>query len=64
MERHNSNALEIAKFLEKHPKISKVHYPGLPSHPQHEIAKKQMKGFGGMLSFEVIGIIFLINIYY
>eukprot|EP00026_Physarum_polycephalum_P010062 Phypoly_transcript_10210.p1 GENE.Phypoly_transcript_10210~~Phypoly_transcript_10210.p1 ORF type:complete len:401 (+),score=77.25 Phypoly_transcript_10210:111-1313(+) len=56
MQRHNSNALAIAKFLEKHPKIAKVNYPGLASHPQHELAKKQMKnGFGGMISFEIKG---------
>lgn len=55
MERHNSNAMELAKFLDTHPKVEKVHYPGLPSHPHHEVAKKQMKGFGGMVSFEVKG---------
>ncbi|MHA2366078.1 MAG: trans-sulfuration enzyme family protein [Candidatus Hodarchaeales archaeon] len=55
MERHNSNAFKIAKFLDSHPKVESVHYPGLETHPQHEIAKKQMKGFGGMLSFEVKG---------
>jgi len=51
----NSNALKLAQFLENHPKIDRVFYPGLPSHPQHLIAKKQMKGFGGMLAFEVKG---------
>ncbi|PFX20326.1 Cystathionine gamma-synthase [Stylophora pistillata] len=55
MERHNQNAMEVAKFLESHPKIERVYYPGLPSHPHHEIAKKQMTGFSGMLSFEVKG---------
>lgn len=55
MERHNQNAMEVAKFLESHPKIERVYYPGLPSHPHHEIAKKQMTGFSGMLSFEVRG---------
>jgi len=56
MQRHGSNAIAVAKFLEQHPKIQKVNYPGLPSHPQHELAKKQMRnGFGGMLSFEVKG---------
>jgi cystathionine gamma-synthase len=45
--------MEIAKRLEAHPKISRVHYPGLPSHPDHEIAAKQMTGFGGVISFEV-----------
>ncbi|KAK2559712.1 L-methionine gamma-lyase [Acropora cervicornis] len=57
MERHNSNAMELAKFLDTHPKVEKVHYPGLPSHPHHEVAKKQMKGFGGMVSFENVKII-------
>lgn len=51
--RHNENAMAIARFLEAHPKIDAVHYPGLPTHPDHEIAKKRMTGFGGMLSFEV-----------
>jgi cystathionine gamma-synthase len=45
--------MEISKRLEAHPKISRVHYPGLPSHPDHEIAVKQMTGFGGVISFEV-----------
>jgi len=55
MERHASNALQVAEFLESHKKISWVRYPGLPSHPQHNIAKKQMCGFSGMLSFGVTG---------
>jgi len=55
MERHNQNGLEIARFLESHSKIEKVHYPGLPSHLQHYLAKEQMSGFGGMVSFEVHG---------
>ncbi|KAL9974389.1 hypothetical protein ACROYT_G011413 [Oculina patagonica] len=55
MERHNQNAMEVAKFLEAHPKIEQVYYPGLPSHPHYDIAKKQMTGFSGMLSFEVRG---------
>jgi methionine-gamma-lyase len=55
MEKHNDNALKIAGFLERHPKIGKVHYPGLESHPQHELAKKQMSGFGGVICFEVKG---------
>jgi methionine-gamma-lyase len=55
MERHACNAQKAAEFLEDHPKVEKVSYPGLPSHPQHEIAKKQMTGFGGMLSFWVKG---------
>lgn len=53
MERHNHNALSVSKFLEKHPKVKRVFYPGLESHPQHQIAKKQARGFGGMVSFEV-----------
>jgi cystathionine beta-lyase/cystathionine gamma-synthase len=52
MLRHNENGLSIAQFLLSHPKVRKVHYPGLPSHPQHALARKQMSGFGGMLSFE------------
>jgi cystathionine gamma-synthase len=53
---HSSNALKLAKYLEKEPKIDRVLYPGLPSHPQHIIAKKQMKGgYGGMLSILVKG---------
>jgi cystathionine beta-lyase/cystathionine gamma-synthase len=51
VERHCSNADQVARFLSKHPKVEKVYYPGLESHPNHEIAKKQMLGFGGMLSF-------------
>jgi cystathionine beta-lyase/cystathionine gamma-synthase len=51
----NRNALEIAAWLEKHPKVAKVHYPGLASHPQHERAKKLFAGFGGVLSFEMKG---------
>lgn len=49
----NRNAKKIAKFLSKHPQVGKVYYPGLKSHPGHEIAKSQMKGYGGMLSFEL-----------
>lgn len=52
MERHNANAMAIAQFLEKHPAVSRVFYPGLPSHPDHAIAKKQMRGFGGMVTFD------------
>jgi cystathionine beta-lyase/cystathionine gamma-synthase len=55
MERHNSNGMKIARYLEKHPKVKRVYYPGLPSHPQHSIAKKQMRGFGGVVSFELDG---------
>ena len=52
MERHNHNGLAVAQFLAHHPKVKKVYYPGLPSHPQHELARKQMSGFGGMIAFE------------
>jgi methionine-gamma-lyase len=55
MERHQENALEIAKYLSFHPKVAKVWYPGLSTHPQHELAKSQMTGFGGVVSFEVKG---------
>jgi len=53
MERHNSNAMELAKFLEAHGKVRKVYYPGLESHPQHGLANRQMQGYGGMICFEV-----------
>ena len=52
MERHNANAQVLAQFLASHPKVARVHYPGLPSHPQHALARKQMRGFGGLISFE------------
>jgi cystathionine gamma-lyase len=55
MERHAANAMEIAKYLEKHPKVERVIYPGLESHPQHAIARKQMTGFGGMITFFIKG---------
>ena len=55
MERHAENALKIAQFLENHPKVRKVIYPGLNSHPQHEIAKRQMTGFGGIVTFFIKG---------
>ncbi len=55
MQAHEKNALAIAKFLEEHPKVEKVIYPGLVSHPQHDIAKKQMHGFGGMMSIVLKG---------
>lgn len=55
MQAHEENAQEIARFLEAHPKVEKVIYPGLASHPQHELAKQQMSGFGGMLSFYLKG---------
>ena len=53
MRQHAENAMKIAEFLETHKWVKKVIYPGLPSHPQHDLAKRQMKGFGGMLSFEM-----------
>ena len=51
MQRHCENGQKVAEFLEKHSKVKMVYYPGLPSHPSHELAKKQMKDFGGMVSF-------------
>ena len=57
MQQHNQNAIEIAEFLEKHPKIKKVIYPGLKSNPQHQLAKQQASGFGGIISFEIKGTI-------
>lgn len=53
MDRHCANALAIAQYLEQHPAVLRVNYPGLSSHPDHELAKRQMRGFGGMLSFEL-----------
>ncbi|XP_063950924.1 cystathionine gamma-synthase-like [Lytechinus pictus] len=53
MEKHSDNALQVAKFLEAHPKISRVFYPGLPSHPDYEVAKKQMKKFSGMVVCDI-----------
>lgn len=55
MQQHEKNAIKISHFLEHHPKISKVIYPGLPSHPDYELGTKQMTGFGGMISFELKG---------
>ena len=51
MERHNANAAALAEFLASHPKVKQVHYPGLPSHPRHALASRQMRGFGGLISF-------------
>jgi len=53
MERHDANGMAVAKFLESHTKVKRVIYPGLPSHPQHAIAKRQQRGFGAMLSFDL-----------
>ena len=55
MQRHNKNGMKVAEFLSHHPKIDKVFYPGLTTHPGHDVAKNQMKAFGGMLSFSVKG---------
>ncbi len=55
MREHEKNALKIAAYLEKHPRVRKINYPGLKSHPQHKLAASQMSGFGGMLSFEIDG---------
>ena len=55
IEKHNENAMEIARFLEAHPGVERVYYPGLESHLGHDIARRQMRGFGGMLSFVVKG---------
>lgn len=52
MERHNQNGMEVARFLAAHKKVKKVFYPGLADHPQHQLAKRQMKGFGSMVTFE------------
>ncbi|MEE8112003.1 MAG: PLP-dependent aspartate aminotransferase family protein [Acidobacteriota bacterium] len=53
MQRHDENGRQVAEFLDRHGKVRKVHYPGLPSHPQHELARRQCTGFGGMISFEL-----------
>lgn len=55
MERQNANAQALAEFLAGHPRVQAVHYAGLPSHPEHDVAKRQMRGFGGVVSFEVRG---------
>ena len=55
MKRHQENALAVAKFLESSPRVKKVYYPGLPSHPEHELVKKQCSGFSGMVAFEIHG---------
>jgi cystathionine beta-lyase/cystathionine gamma-synthase len=53
MQQHNANGQALAEFLSAHPKVQRVYYPGLPTHPQHELAKRQMRGFGGMIAFEL-----------
>ncbi|MFY9754274.1 MAG: aminotransferase class I/II-fold pyridoxal phosphate-dependent enzyme [Candidatus Acidiferrales bacterium] len=55
VERQCKSAMAVAKFLSQHPKVSRVHYPGLASHPDHALARRQMKGFGGMLAFDLKG---------
>jgi cystathionine beta-lyase/cystathionine gamma-synthase len=55
MRQHEENAVAVAEFLQDHPEVETVHYPGLPSHPQHELAKRQMSGFSGMVSFTLKG---------
>jgi len=55
VKRQGENAIAVAKFLEKHPKVARVHYPGLTSHPDHKLAKRQMRGFGSMLAFDLKG---------
>ncbi|WP_101296170.1 trans-sulfuration enzyme family protein [Halegenticoccus soli] len=55
MEHHEKNAMEVARFLESHDRVARVHYPGLESHPQHDLASEQMSGYSGMLSFEFDG---------
>ena len=55
VERQCRNAMAVAKFLAKHPKVARVHYPGLPSHPDHALAKRQMRGFGAMMAFDLKG---------
>lgn len=53
--RQNENGVRLAAFLDAHPKVARVHHPSLPSHPEHELAQKQMRGFGGVVSFEIRG---------
>jgi cystathionine gamma-synthase len=55
MQRHNENGQRVAEFLDSHPRVERVYYPGLPSHPTHEIAASQMRGFGGLITFLVKG---------
>ncbi|NVK63391.1 MAG: cystathionine gamma-synthase [Flavobacteriales bacterium] len=55
MDRHCDNGEKVARFLDAHPKVNKVYWPGFESHPNHDVAKKQMRGFGGMISFSLVG---------
>lgn len=61
MKQHEENAIAVANYLKGHPSVRRVFYPGLNSHPGHEIAKRQMKGFGGVVSFEMKGTIEAVN---
>ena len=56
MRQHEENAMAVAKFLAEHPRVEKIYYPGLPAHPDYELAKRQMSGFGGMVSFQFKGV--------
>ena len=56
MRQHEENAMAVAKFLAEHPRVEKVYYPGLPAHPDYELARRQMSGFGGMVSFQFKGV--------
>jgi cystathionine beta-lyase/cystathionine gamma-synthase len=55
MARHSDNGMAVARFLEGHPKVTRIAYPGLPSHPGHDVARRQMSGFSGMITFELVG---------
>jgi cystathionine beta-lyase/cystathionine gamma-synthase len=55
VERQCQTAMAVARFLERHPRVARVHYPGLKSHPDYRLARRQMKGFGGMLAFDLSG---------
>ena len=55
MDRHQENAAQVAEFLSQRPEVERVHYPGLSDHPGHELARRQMRGFGGMLSIDLAG---------
>jgi cystathionine beta-lyase/cystathionine gamma-synthase len=55
MRQHESNAKRVAEFLRERPEVERVHYPGFPDHPGHELAKRQMRGFGGMVTLDLVG---------
>jgi cystathionine beta-lyase/cystathionine gamma-synthase len=61
MKKHEENAIAVANYFQRHKAVSRVFYPGIKSHPGHEIAKKQMKGFGGVVSFELKGGVEAVN---